>query len=94
MPRPASTDAANNGTIESINPETAARLKSIVERVENIEEEVKGLKNDIKDIFAEAKSAGFDIKVIRQVLRLLRQEAADRESELSLVEIYLAAVSD
>lgn len=68
------------------------RLRSIIERVERLEEERKALSGDIKDIFAEAKSAGFDVKVIRQVIRIRRQEPAEVEEQETLLDLYRRAL--
>ena len=70
----------------------ADRLRSIIERVERLEEERKALGSDIKDIFAEAKSAGFDVKVIRQIIRIRKQEPADVEEQETLLDIYRRAL--
>ncbi|GAN55122.1 DUF2312 domain-containing protein [Tanticharoenia sakaeratensis] len=70
----------------------ADRLRSIIERVERLEEERKALGGDIKDIFAEAKSAGFDVKVIRQIIRLRRQEPAEVQEQETLLDIYRRAL--
>ena len=70
----------------------ADRLRSIIERVERLEEERKALGSDIKDIFAEAKSAGFDVKVIRQIIRIRRQEPAEVEEQETLLDIYRRAL--
>lgn len=70
----------------------ADRLKSIIERVERLEEEKKSLSSDIKDIFAEAKSAGFDVKVIRQILRIRKQDPAEAEEQMTLLDIYRHAL--
>lgn len=68
------------------------RLRSIIERIERLEEERKALSEDIKDIFAEAKSAGFDVSVVRQVLRLRKQEPADVEEQETLLDLYKRAL--
>ncbi len=68
------------------------RLRSIIERVERLEEERKALGNDIKDIFSEAKSAGFDVKVIRTIIRIRKQEPADVEEQESLLDVYRRAL--
>ena len=68
------------------------RLRSIVERIERLEEERKALGSDIKDIFAEAKSAGFDVKVLRQVIRLRKQEPAEVEEQETLLDLYRQAL--
>ncbi len=70
----------------------ADRLRSIIERVERLEEEKKALSSDIKDIFAEAKSAGFDVKVIRQIIRIRKQEPAEVEEQETLLDVYRRAL--
>lgn len=70
----------------------ADRLRSIIERVERLEEERKALSGDIKDIFTEAKSAGFDVKIIRQIIRIRKQEPADVEEQETLLDIYRRAL--
>lgn len=70
----------------------ADRLRSVIERVERLEEERKALAGDIKDIFSEAKSAGFDVKVIRQIIRIRRQEPAEVEEQETLLDIYRRAL--
>ena len=63
------------------------RLRSLVERIERLEEERKALGSDIKDIYAEAKSAGFDPKVLRQLIRIRKQEAAEVEEQETMLDI-------
>ena len=70
----------------------ADRLRSIVERIERLEEERKALAGDIKDIYAEAKSAGFDIKVLRQLIRIRKQETAEVEEQETLLDLYRRAL--
>ena len=70
----------------------ADRLRSIVERIERLEEERKALASDIKDIYAEAKSAGFDVKVLRQIIRLRKQEPAEVEEQETLLDLYRRAL--
>jgi uncharacterized protein (UPF0335 family) len=70
----------------------ADRLRSIVERIERLEEERKALSSDIKDIFPEAKSAGFDVKVLRQLIRIRKQEPADVEEQETLLDVYRRAL--
>lgn len=66
----------------------ADRLRSIVERIERLEEERKALASDIKDIFQEAKSAGFDSKALRTILKIRKQEPAVYEEHRTLVGLY------
>jgi uncharacterized protein (UPF0335 family) len=70
----------------------ADRLRSLIERIERLEEERKALGSDIKDIYAEAKSAGFDVKVIRQLIRIRKQEPADVEEQETLLDVYRRAL--
>ena len=70
----------------------AERLRGIVDRIERLEEERKALGGDIRDIYAEAKSAGFDVKVLRQLIRVRRQEAADVEEQETLLDVYRRAL--
>ena len=65
----------------------ADRLRSLVDRIERLEEERKALAGDIKDIYAEAKSAGFDVKVLRQLIRLRKQEPAEIEEQPFLLRL-------
>lgn len=68
------------------------RLQSIIERIERLEEEKKSLNSDIRDIFAEAKSAGYDPKTIREVLKLRRKSDAERQEEDYMLETYRKAL--
>jgi uncharacterized protein (UPF0335 family) len=70
----------------------ADRLRSLIERIERLEEERKALGSDIKDIYAEAKSAGFDVKVIRQLISIRKKEPAEVEEQESLLDIYRRAL--
>lgn len=70
------------------------RLRSIVERIERLDEERKGLAADIKDIFQEAKSAGFDVKVIRALIAERKKDAAEVEEHRTLLELYRDALGD
>lgn len=70
----------------------ADRLRSIVERIERLEEERKALAADIKDIFAEAKSSGFEVSVIREVLKLRRKEPGEIEEAQTLLDLYMRAL--
>lgn len=70
----------------------ADRLRSLIERIERLEEERKALSSDIKDIYAEAKSAGFDVKVIRQLISIRKKEPAEVEEQETLLDIYRRAL--
>ncbi len=70
----------------------ADRLRSIVERIERLHEERKALSADVSDIYSEAKSAGFDVKVIRALIRVRAQEPAEVEEQESLLDVYRRAL--
>lgn len=70
----------------------AERLLSFIERIERLEEEKANLQNDIKEVFAEAKASGFDTKIMRQVLKLRKLEAAEREEQEELLDLYKRAL--
>ncbi len=70
----------------------ADRLRSIIERIERLEEERRALGSDIKDIYAEAKSAGFDTKVLRQIISIRRKEPAEVEEQETLLDLYKRAL--
>jgi len=70
----------------------ADRLRSLIDRIERLEEERKALGSDIKDIYAEAKSAGFDVKVMRQLIRIRKQEPAEVEEQETLLDVYRRAL--
>jgi uncharacterized protein (UPF0335 family) len=68
------------------------RLKSLVERIERLEEEKSELASDVRDVYAEAKSAGFDPKVIRQVVRLRKIDGNERAEQEELLDLYKSAL--
>jgi uncharacterized protein (UPF0335 family) len=71
---------------------SAQRLKQFISRIERLEEEKKNLGADIREVYSEAKSGGFDIKIMRQVVRLRKMDKADREEQEALLQVYLDAV--
>lgn len=70
----------------------ADQLRAFVERIERLEEEKKAISDDIKDVFAEAKGNGYDVKVMRQVIRLRKQDGNERQEMEALLDLYLHAL--
>jgi len=70
------------------------QLRAFVERIENIEEELKSLTDDKTDILAEAKDEGFDVKILKEVIRIRKQDQEERQEHESLLEVYLHALED
>lgn len=68
------------------------QLRSIVERIEKLEEEKAAIAGDIKEVYAEAKANGFDTKTLRQVVRLRKQDSAERQEQEALLDLYLHAL--
>ncbi|RMD91272.1 MAG: DUF2312 domain-containing protein [Alphaproteobacteria bacterium] len=67
-------------------------LRSFIERIERLEEEKRGIAEDIREVYAEAKAAGFEPKIMRQVIRIRRLERHEREEQEALLDLYLHAV--
>jgi len=70
----------------------ADQLRSIIDRIERLEEEKKALAEDIKDVYAEAKSNGFDTKIIRKVISMRKRDRAELDEEETMLAIYLRAL--
>jgi uncharacterized protein (UPF0335 family) len=68
------------------------QLRAIVERIEQVEAEIRELNEAKKEIYLEAKSNGYDVKVLRDVVRLRKQDQKEREEQESLLEVYLRAI--
>jgi len=84
--------ADDSSSIEVLNATAQTRLKTIIERIERLEEEKAGIANDIKEVFAEAKGEGFDVKILRKVVRIRKQDKAKRQEEEALLDLYLSAI--
>lgn len=70
----------------------ADQIKAFVERIERMEEEKKAISDDIREIYAEAKGNGFDTKVLRMIIKIRKQDAAERAEQEALLELYLVAL--
>ena len=68
------------------------RLRSLIERIEKLEEDKKEIATDIREVFAEAKSAGFDVKIMRAILKLRKMDAASRDEQEFLIDTYRKAL--
>jgi uncharacterized protein (UPF0335 family) len=67
-------------------------LKSFIERIERLEEEKAALAADIREVYSEAKGTGFDVKIMRQVVRLRKLDTADRQEQDAILDLYLRAL--
>ncbi len=77
------------GGTEEVN---AGHLRSFIERIEKLEEEKKAIADDIKDIYAEAKGNGFDVKIMRKIVSIRKQDRDKRQEEEEILGLYLAAL--
>jgi uncharacterized protein (UPF0335 family) len=68
------------------------QLKAFIERIERLEEERKVISDDIRDVFAEAKGNGFDVKALRAVIRIRKQDKEERQEHEAILETYLHAL--
>jgi uncharacterized protein (UPF0335 family) len=67
-------------------------LKAFVERIERLEEEKKAIADDVRDVYAEAKANGFDVKAIRTIIRLRKQDIDERREQEAILETYMHAL--
>jgi len=71
---------------------TDGRLRLLIERIERLEEEKKGTADDIRDVYSEAKAVGYDSKIMRQIVRLRKMNANDRQEMEMILDTYKAAL--
>ena len=71
-----------------------ARILSIIERIEQLEEEIKALNEGKKEVFSEAKGEGYDIKVLREILKIRKLDRDERDEQESLIDLYMRAISE
>ena len=80
------------GNIMSDTVVAADELRLLIERVERLEEEKKGISDDVRDVYSEAKSRGYDPKIMRQIVRLRRMQAHDRQEMDAVLDTYRSAL--
>ena len=88
------TDAAPVAETRAAAPARIAKehLRAFVERIERLEEEKKTISDDIRDVYAEAKGNGFDVKALRTIVRLRKQDADERREHETILETYMHAL--
>jgi uncharacterized protein (UPF0335 family) len=79
---------------ETVSSDSVAQdqLRAFIERIERMEEEKKAISDDIKEIYGEAKGNGFDTKILRQVIRIRKQDANERLEQEALLDLYMQAL--
>ena len=86
--------ADDSSNIEVLNQTAQGQLKSIIERIERLEQEKAEIAEQVKEVFAEAKGNGFDVKIIRKVIRIRKQDRAKRQEEEAILDLYLSAIGE
>ena len=86
--------ADDSSSIDVLNGTAQTQLKTIIERIERLEEDKAAVMADLKEVFAEAKGNGFDVKLLRKVVRLRKQDTAKRQEEEALLDLYLSAIGE
>lgn len=86
--------ADDSASIDVLNSTAQTQLKSVIERIERLEEEKAEVMAQIKEVFAEAKGNGFDVKILRKVVRIRKQDRAKRQEEDAILDLYLHAIGE
>ena len=84
--------AKKNDEIGGTAEVNSGHLKAFIERIERLEEDKKAIADDIKEVYAEAKGTGFDVKILRKIVSIRRQDNDKRREEEEILELYLAAL--
>jgi uncharacterized protein (UPF0335 family) len=92
MPATAAATAGKEGKEQAAHRFVKDQLKAFVERVERLEEEKKAISDDIRDVYAEAKANGYDVKALRVIVRMRKQDADERREHETILETYLHAL--
>ena len=78
----------------SVAATAQGRLRTIIERLERLEEDKQAVMVDMKEVFAEAKGEGYDVKTLRKVIRIRKQDKAKRQEEEAILDLYLSALGE
>jgi uncharacterized protein (UPF0335 family) len=84
--------ADGGAVLDEVNAAAQGKLKSLIERIERLEEDKAGIAGDLKEVYAEAKGEGFDVKIMRKIVRLRKQDRAKRQEEEALLDLYISAI--
>jgi uncharacterized protein (UPF0335 family) len=78
--------------VNEVGGNAKEQLKSLIERIERLEEEKKTISDDIKDVYAESKGNGFDVKALRTIVRMRKQDANERAEQETILDTYMQAL--
>ena len=87
-------DGGATSDVDVLTSTAQGRLKSFVERAERLEEDKAAVSADLKGVFDEAKGEGFDVKILRKIIRLRKQDKVKRDEEDALTDLYMQAIGE
>ena len=87
-------DAAFDSSPDVLNATAQGRLRTIIERIERLEEDKAAVMADMKEVFLAAKGEGYDVKILRKVIRIRKQDKAKRQEEDAILDLYLSALGE
>lgn len=87
-------DASFDASPDVLTSAAQGRLRTVIERLERLEEDKAAVMADMKEVFAEAKGEGYDVKILRKVIRIRKQDKARRQEEDAILDLYLSALGE
>jgi len=87
-------DASFDASPDVLTSAAQGRLRTVIERLERLEEDKAAVMADMKEVFAEAKGEGYDVKILRKVIRIRKQDKAKRQEEDAILDLYLSALGE
>ena len=87
-------DASFDASPDVLTSAAQGRLRTNIERLERLEEDKAAVMADMKEVFAEAKGEGYDVKILRKVIRIRKQDKAKRQEEDAILDLYMSALGE
>jgi uncharacterized protein (UPF0335 family) len=87
-------DASFDASPDVLTSAAQGRLRTVIERLERLEEDKAAVMADMKEVFAEAKGEGYDVKILRKVIRIRKQDKAKRQEEDAILDLYMSALGE
>ena len=87
-------DASFDASPDVLTSAAEGRLRTVIERLERLEEDKAAVMADMKEVFAEAKGEGYDVKILRKVIRIRKQDKAKRQEEDAILDLYMSALGE
>ena len=87
-------DASFAASPDVLTSAAQGRLRTVIERLERLEEDKAAVMADMKEVFAEAKGEGYDVKILRKVIRIRKQDKAKRQEEDAILDLYMSALGE